>query len=116
MKTPSLTILAATLALAFAACHSTAPLDPAPGVASSQVGRPIEDVLNRSLGQRVEFYDAQGNRLDAMPQGGGGSVSVFLPEGQDGQDNYTLDDGGVITRHQRSHGANYHQGTWESVP
>jgi hypothetical protein len=112
--------LAALLALAVAvtltACHTAAPEALATMDApASQVGRPIEDVLNQLPDRRVEFYDAAGNKLTSLPQGTGGSVSVFLPEGQVGQDNYALDEGGVIVRHQRSHGESYHQGTWVDV-
>jgi hypothetical protein len=78
------------------------------------LGRPIQEIIQAQPGARIEFFDADGNKITQLPAGQGGSVSVFLVE-QDGQDNYSVDAAGMVTRHQRSYGDNYHQGVWEEV-
>ena len=80
-----------------------------------QVGQAIGEVLAAARRQSVEvvFFTADGERSDTQPAEGG-SVSVFTVA-KNGQDNYTFDDAGRVTRHQRSVGENFARGVWEEV-
>ena len=64
-------------------------------------------------GLEVIFFTTDGKRVDAMPDAGG-SVSI-VNAAKNGQDNYTFDTAGHVTRHLRSVGDNYPQGVWEEV-
>lgn len=81
----------------------------------SMVGQEIGEVLAAARRQSVEvvFFTADGERSDTQPAEGG-SVSVFTVA-KNGQDNYTFDDAGRVTRHQRSVGENFARGVWEEV-
>jgi hypothetical protein len=78
------------------------------------LGKHIREVIAAAEGRRMRFFAADGEELDALPEGVAGSVSIYTAEG-DSQDNYTFDADGRIIRHLRSHGENYAQGVWEPV-
>ena len=63
---------------------------------------------------RTEFFTPEGVLSERMPAAGG-SVSIHRAVGQ-GQDNYSFDANGRVTRHMRSVGENYAAGVWEAVP
>ncbi len=84
---------------------------PAPVV--SAVGKQVQALVAAAGDRRVEFFTTDGKPLEQMAEGAAGSVSIHAP---DGQDNYTFDATGKVTKHLRSAGANYAAGVWEAVP
>ncbi len=86
-----------------------------PGAAAAE-GVSVAHVLAAAgeMDARVEFFDADGAPLEGRVPGQLGSVSVHCPEGT-GQDNYTYDEDGWITRQQRSYGEDYAAGVWQDV-
>jgi hypothetical protein len=106
---PILCLLAVLAGLVFSGCQfmgSTAE--------ATAIGHPIQEILEAQSGAKIEYFDARGRKLAQLPVGQDGSVSVFLPE-EAGQDNYSVDPDGKVTRHQRSYGDNYLKGVWEEV-
>ncbi len=81
----------------------------------SAAGQDVGEVIEAAKRQRLEilFFTADGKSSDARPAEGG-SVSI-INAARNGQDNYTFDDAGRVTRHQRSVGENFAKGAWEEV-
>lgn len=117
-------ILSALTLLAVFGCTTSRPVTapsaslpakkPAPRASESRVGANIGEVLATAKGLRTEIFGPDGKKLDAVPQGTRGSVSVHTAGGQ-GQDNYTFDEQGKITKHLRSYWSDYSQGVWKEV-
>lgn len=81
----------------------------------SIIGKPIDDVLAPYRGERrIEIFDDDGKRVPEIPAGERGSVSIYGPEGQ-GQDNYTFEKDGRISKHMRSAGDDFVKGEWTTV-
>ena len=74
------------------------------------IGQPVQSVVQAHFGQWIEFFDKDGAKIQELSKGAG-SVSIHS-EDRTGQDNYTFDATGVITRHQRSYGDDYERGIW----
>ena len=84
--------------------------------AVSVIGEPVKTLIAAAarVDLRTEFFTPEGASAESMPAAGG-SVSIHRA-GAQGQDNYSFDANGRVTRHMRSAGANYGAGIWEAVP
>ena len=113
MKT-TMCIPALLLAALLTGCATTEPpratLDPTQPKAERMVG----EVIDEAGDARMEFYNDEGKKVDSLPSGEPGSVSIFLSDGT-GQDNYSFDEQGVVVRHMRSHGDHYNAGVWVDI-
>lgn len=80
----------------------------------SAVGRQVQELVAAAGERPVKFFTADSQPLEQMPEAAAGSVSI--PTADDaGQDNYTFDATGKVTKHLRSVGDNYSAGVWEEV-
>jgi hypothetical protein len=86
----------------------------APAGGPSAVGRAVASVIAASAGQKVEFFDKNGTRVQALPTDDTGSVSIHTLD-RSGQDNYTFDKKGQIVKHLRSYGDHYKAATWVEI-
>ena len=80
----------------------------------SEVGNLIQSVIKANAGQKMTIFDKTGKQVGQLPKDANGSVSIYNKT-QNGQDNYTFDDSGVIKKHLRSYGTNYGAGKWKEV-
>ena len=80
----------------------------------SALGQAVSDIVAGAKGQRMQIFGPEGASLKALPPKQEGSVSVYTSDGK-GQDNYTFDASGTVTRHLRSYGADYAKGVWKNV-
>tara|TARA_B100000809_G_scaffold262952_1_gene315086 strand:+ start:2505 stop:2843 length:339 start_codon:yes stop_codon:yes gene_type:complete len=80
----------------------------------SQVGNSIQSVIKANLGQKTTIFDKTGKQVAQLPKNANGSVSIYNKT-QNGQDNYTFDDSGVIKKHLCSYGRDYGAGKWKEV-
>jgi hypothetical protein len=87
---------------------------PAPVLSGPAVGQTVQKVIEAAAGQRIQFFDSDGKNQKELPKDARGSVSIHTRD-RTGQDNYTFNEKGVITKHLRSHGDNYKKGVWEEV-
>ncbi|MGI6496872.1 MAG: hypothetical protein ACOX5G_12480 [Kiritimatiellia bacterium] len=88
---------------------------PTPAPASA-VGKPVAELIAQAgEGARFEFFDADGNPLDALPQDAAGSVSIHAADGS-GQQNFAFGADGAILSHKASLGEDYSAGVWTDVP
>lgn len=121
-------LAACAFGLLAAGCRSTVIQVGAPtkGVAASAseavairstVGRSVRDLVAtaQASGARCEVFTPDSQHLDQIPENAAGSVSIHAADGS-GQDNYTFGPDGLVTRHQRSYGADYGAGVWKDVP
>ena len=92
-------------------CRSVGTLSSTP---VPDIRRPIQSVIQASVGLPIELFDQAGKPLQELPRAQKGSVSIFTKD-KTGQDNYTFDENGLIVKHLRSYGTNYAQGIWEEV-
>jgi hypothetical protein len=84
------------------------------GKSASAVGKPLGAILQASKGQRIEFFDSNWRPVRFVAQGQKGSVSIHNKD-ETGQDNYAFDENHVIIKHQRSYGADYKSGKWQTA-
>ena len=107
-------------------CQTAPPVDPQAAAAmprvgatqlapASAVGMSAKALLTKATRDElaVVFFTTEGKRADALPTTGG-SISI-VNAAKNGQDNYTFDADGRVTRHLRSVGDNYPQGVWKDV-
>ncbi len=81
---------------------------------ASVIGRPIQSLLQANAGNRIEMFDKDGAKVEELPQQPNASVSIYNKD-QTGQDNYTLDENGVVVKHLRSYGENFTNMKWEAA-
>ena len=75
-------------------------------------GRPVKSLVEANAGSRIEIFDKSGYRLPELPTKQRGSVSIY---GTGGQDNYTFDENGIVTKHLGSYGEDFAKGAWVDV-
>lgn len=97
-----------------AATAEAADADPAPAVANAVGGNVADMIAAAGEGTRIEFYDVEGNALEALPEDAPGSVSIHMPDGA-GQQNFAFGPDGRILAHKISVGENYSKGVWVDV-
>ena len=80
----------------------------------SEVGNSIQSVIKANVGQKTTIFDKTGKQVAQVPKNANGSVSIYNKT-QNGQDNYTFDENGVIKKHLYSYGKDYGAGKWKEV-
>jgi hypothetical protein len=58
------------------------------------------------------MFDKDGRQVQELPRQYGASVSIY-DQDETGQDNYTVDEQGLVIKHLRSYGDDYTAGRWE---
>lgn len=87
---------------------------PAVNVASAVGGDIAAVIASAGEGAKIEFFDADGKALEALPANASGSVSIHAADGS-GQQNFGFGDDGKILTHRVSLGDDYSSGVWKEV-
>lgn len=82
--------------------------------ATSLMGKSIQEALATYESVDREYFNVNGEKLDAMPTKDAGSVSIYNSERTE-QDNISFDESGTVTKHLRSSGEDYAAGKWVEV-